>query len=195
VSTSSAGSFVTTSDPFQAAESGAAPGSGDPAAEGAVSSAPVDAAQLPEGAEKEAPGVSGAGAPADQKEPRFGGTSSVAAEAQQGDGPAAASASGSAVGENSTNTSAVSVVVGPYGAAAASDIGVVVVGAQGAAAACEMGAVSSGPSGVAASGNGANSSIVAVNDYSADGEPETIEQKLARLQAENQELRRKGVRS
>jgi hypothetical protein len=119
----------------------------------------------------------------------------VAAEAQQGDGPAAASASGSAVGENSTNTSAVSVVVGPYGAAAACDIGVVVVGAQGAAAASEMGAVSSGPSGVAATGNGANSSIVAVNGNSADGEPETIEQKLARLQSENQELRRKGVRS
>jgi len=194
MSTSSAGSYVTTSDPNQSVEVGPGAASGD----SSTGNDPLAAAgdvMAPEGAEQEAPGTSAAVPPSDQKQPRFGGTSSVAAEAQQGDGPAAASASGSAVGENSTNTSSVSVVVGPYGAAAACDLGVVVVGAQGAAAACEMGAVSSGPSGVAATGNGANSSIVAVNENSTNGEPETLEQKLARLQAENQELRRKGVRS
>jgi hypothetical protein len=90
-------------------------------------------------------------------------TSSVAAEAEQGDGPAAASASSSAVGQGQGHTSAVSVVIGPYGAAAACDAGVVVVSAHGAAAASEVGVASVGQGGAAATSNAANSSSVMID--------------------------------
>jgi hypothetical protein len=124
-------------------------------------------------------------------------TSSVAAEAQQGDGPAAASASGSAVGQSTVESRAVSVVVGPNGAAAACEIGVVVVGPQGAAAASEMGVASAGAHGAAAAGNGANSASVAIDsDGNVHGSapaaamsPDAVEERFARLEDVNRELR------
>jgi hypothetical protein len=95
--------------------------------------------------------------------PQVVATSSVSAEAEQGDGPAAASASGSAVGE-SVSTNAVSVVVGPQGAAAAGPFGVVVTGPHGSAAASQVGVVSVGPQGVAAASNAANGTKVVACD-------------------------------
>ncbi len=100
--------------------------------------------------------------PVPSRHPDVAATSSVAAEAEQGDGPAAASASSSAVGQGQGHTSAVSVVIGPYGAAAACDAGVVVVSAHGAAAASEVGVASVGQGGAAATSNAANSSSVMI---------------------------------
>ncbi len=93
----------------------------------------------------------------------IGATSAVSAEAEQGDGPAAASATSSAVGEGVAHTSAVSVVAAPNYAAAACDFGVVAVGPAGASAASQVGVAAVGPGGVAATSNAANSSHVAVN--------------------------------
>jgi hypothetical protein len=100
-------------------------------------------------------------------------TSSVSAEAQQGDGPAAASASSSAVGPT-TDTKAVSVVVGPNGASAACPFGVVVVGPQGAAAASEVGVATVGPAGAASASNAANSSRAVIDGKPSghDGDPQ-----------------------
>jgi hypothetical protein len=104
---------------------------------------------------------------------RAGATSSVSAEAQQGDGPAAASASASAVG-STTQTMAVSVVVGPHGAAAAGPFGVVVSGPHGVAAASEVGVAAVGPHGAASASNAANSTRAVVDDHAArvESEPE-----------------------
>lgn len=98
-------------------------------------------------------------------------TSSVSAEAQQGDGPAAASASASAVGQT-TQTMAVSVVVGPHGAAAAGPFGVVVVGPDGVAAASDVGVAAVGPHGAASASNAANSTRAVVDDRGARSETE-----------------------
>ena len=92
-------------------------------------------------------------------------TSSVAAEAEQGDGPAAASASGSG-GNGPAAVKAVSAVIGPQGAAAACDIGAVVVGPYGAAAASSAGVVAVNAHGAAAASNAANSTTAVV---SSDG--------------------------
>lgn len=146
--------------------------------------------------EVEAGAVPAAGLPlGPARQPQLAATSSVAAEAQQGEGPAAASASGSAVGETNVASRAVSVVIGPHGAAAACELGVAVVGPQGAAAASSIGVASAGPGGAAAAGNGANSSTVAI-DAAANGQQpalpdlnEALEQRLARLERENRELR------
>jgi hypothetical protein len=94
---------------------------------------------------------------------QLGATSAVSAEAEQGDGPAAASATSSAVADGIADTSAVSVVAAPNYAAAACDFGVVAVGPFGASAASEVGVAAVGPSGAAATSNAANSSSVAVN--------------------------------
>ena len=94
----------------------------------------------------------------------FGATSTVAAEAQQGDGPAAASASASSVMDGAAKTSSVSVVVGADYAAAACEFGAVVVGPNSAAAASQVGVAAVGPAGAAATSNSANSSSVAVFD-------------------------------
>lgn len=98
-------------------------------------------------------------------------TSSVSAEAQQGDGPAAASASASAVGQT-PRTMAVSVVVGPHGAAAAGPFGVVVVGPDGVAAASQVGVAAVGPHGAASASNAANSTRAVVDDHGARPEAE-----------------------
>lgn len=91
-------------------------------------------------------------------------TSTVAAEAQQGAGPAASGASASAVGESVARTSAVSVSVGGSYAAAACEFGVVAVGPHSAAAASQVGVAVVAPHGASATSNAANSSQVAVAD-------------------------------
>ena len=108
---------------------------------------------------------------------QLGATSAVSAEAEQGDGPAAASATSSAVGEGIVETSAVSVVAAPNYAAAACDFGVVAVGPYGASAASQVGVAAVGPSGAAATSNAANSSSVAIhpNGTAAIGEPQDPE--------------------
>lgn len=93
----------------------------------------------------------------------FGATSTVAAEAQQGDGPASASASASAVTEATARTSAVSTVIGQDYAAAACEFGAVAVGPYSAAAAGKTGVVAVGLGGAAATSDAANSSCVMVN--------------------------------
>lgn len=90
----------------------------------------------------------------------FAATTSVAAEAEQGDGPAAASSSASAVGKNSPSTKVATVVVGKDYAAAASEAGVAVVGPNSASAASKIGVVAVGPDGAAATSNAANGSQV-----------------------------------
>jgi hypothetical protein len=95
-------------------------------------------------------------------------TSTTSAEAQQGDGPAASSASSSAVGDGAVKTSAVSTCVGSDYAAAACEFGAVAVGPCSAAAASQVGVVAVGSTGAAASSNSANSNCVAVNDDSAE---------------------------
>lgn len=82
----------------------------------------------------------------------FSATSAVSAEAEQGNGPAAASASSSAVSESAVQTSAVSVCVGTEYAAAACDFGAVVVGPNSAAAVGKTGAVAVGPTGIQTTG-------------------------------------------
>lgn len=77
-------------------------------------------------------------------------TSAVSAEAEQGDGPAAASATSSAVSGSMVSTSAVSVCVGGDYASAACDYGVVAVGPSSAAAVGRFGAVAVGPTGAVA---------------------------------------------
>lgn len=95
--------------------------------------------------------------------PGFAASTSVAAEAEQGDGPAAASASSSAVGDT-PSTSVVSVVVGKDYAAAASNVAVAVVGPHSASAASEIGAVAVAPDSAAATCNAANGSRVAIRN-------------------------------
>ncbi len=90
----------------------------------------------------------------------FAATTSVAAEAEQGEGPAAASSSASAVGKNSPSTKVATVVVGKDYAAAASEAGVAVVGPNAASAASKIGVVAVGPDGAAATSNAANGSQV-----------------------------------
>lgn len=82
----------------------------------------------------------------------FSATSAVSAEAEQGNGPSAASASSSAVSESAVQTSAVSVCVGTEYAAAACDFGAVAVGPNCAAAVGKTGAVAVGPAGMQVSG-------------------------------------------
>lgn len=95
-------------------------------------------------------------------------TSTTSAEAQQGDGPAASSASSSAVSDGAVKTSAVSTCVGSDYAAAACEFGAVAVGPYSAAAASQVGVVAVGSTGAAASSNSANSNCVAVNDDKAE---------------------------
>ena len=196
MSTSSAGTFVTFGSQSAFDDGGKAASDGE--------SASTDASDKrrqrqpePDGApENELGGVALTGRH-NGDVPKLAATSSVAAEAQQGDGPAAASASGSAVGESTVESRAVSVVVGPEGAAAACELGVVVVGPQGAAAASAIGVASAGPHGAAAAGNGANSSSVAIDSdgrvsYATplDGPADDLEERIARLEAANRELRK-----
>jgi hypothetical protein len=89
-------------------------------------------------------------------------TSHAVAEAEQGDGPAAASGSSSAAGPRGMMVDNVAVVVGAHGAAAASRIGVVSVTPDGAAAASEVGTAAVGHEGAAATSNAANSSTTQV---------------------------------
>jgi len=96
-------------------------------------------------------------------------TASVSAEAEQGDGPAAASASASAAADT-PETAAVSVVVGPNGAAAACPFGVVVVGPHGAAAASQVGVAAVNAHGASSASNAANSCQVAVENQVTEGE-------------------------
>jgi len=100
----------------------------------------------------------------------FGATSAVAAEAQQGDGPASASASASAVTESAAKTSTVSSTVGQNYAAAACEYGAVAVGPTSAAAAGKSGVVAVGPGGAAATSDAANSSSVAVNKVAGEAD-------------------------
>ena len=119
-------------------------------------------------------------------------TSSVSAEAQQGDGPAAAGASASGVGRGIARTSVVSVVIGPDGAAAACEAGAVVAGPHGAAAASEAGVAAVGQNGAASSSNAANATSAAVDGHGEHGEqpPYTdLLARLARLEEESRELR------
>lgn len=102
-----------------------------------------------------------------QELPQFSSTSTTCAEAQQGDGPAAASASGSAVAENVAKTTSVSTCIGTDYAAAACEYGVVVVGPHSAAAASQIGVVAVGPDGAAATSNAANASSVAIGSNPA----------------------------
>ena len=193
MSTSSAGTHINFgSQAFPEPEEGEAEA---PAANGREPRATKKQVDAPE-AEVEAARVLGAAPLGDPPgSPQLAATSSVAAEAQQGDGPAAASASGSAVGTTSVASRAVSVVIGPHGAAAACELGVAVVGPQGAAAASSIGVASAGPSGAAAAGNGANSSTVAIDAAANGHQPalpdmnEALEQRLTRLERENRELR------
>ncbi len=100
-------------------------------------------------------------------------TSSVSAEAEQGDGPAAASASASSAARTPATT-AVSVVVGPEGAAASCPFGVVVVGPHGAAAASQVGVAAVGVHGASSASNAANSCRVAVDRAAPEpGTPDT----------------------
>lgn len=116
-------------------------------------------------------------------------TSSVSAEAQQGDGPAAAGASASGACETVARTSVVSVVIGPDGAAAACEFGVVVAGPHGAAAASQAGVAAIGHNGAASSSNAANATSAAV-DGAADRPPaDDFLDRLVSLERESRELR------
>ncbi len=117
--------------------------------------------------------------------PQFSATSTTCAEAQQGDGPAAASASGSAVGVNVAKTTSVSTCIGTDYAAAACEYGVAVAGPHSAAAASQVGVVAVGPDGAAATSDAANSSNVAnVSDtVVVTSEPESSQ--------ENQDVEKK----
>lgn len=95
-------------------------------------------------------------------------TSKVATEAEQGTGPAAASATTAATGDGNHDVSSVSVVVGEHGASAASDVGVVAIGPNGAAAANEAGVVAVGPEGGAAASDAANGADVSMTDDDGD---------------------------
>lgn len=86
----------------------------------------------------------------------LGGTSVCSAEAEQGEGPAAASATSSALGENGGAVMAVSSVASMDYASAACPVGAVAVGPFSAAATSEVGSVSVSPSGAAAAANAAN---------------------------------------
>jgi hypothetical protein len=128
------------------------------------------------------------GLPAPEESPaNVAATSSVSAEAQQGEGPAAAGASASGVSRSIAHTSAVSVVIGPDGAAAACDAGVVVSGPHGAAAASEAGVAAVGADGAASSSNAANATSAAVNG-TGRGAPTELTERLARLEEEAREL-------
>lgn len=116
-------------------------------------------------------------------------TSSVSAEAQQGDGPAAAGASASGVGETVARTSAVSVVIGPEGAAAACEYGVVVAGPHGAAAASQAGVAAVGQNGAASSSNAANATSAAVDGATDHRPADDILERLLSLERESRELR------
>jgi hypothetical protein len=120
---------------------------------------------------------------------RVAATSSVSAEAQQGDGPAAAGASASGVSESVARTSAVSVVIGPDGAAATCDFGVGVAGPHGAAAASQAGVAAVGRNGAASSSNAANATSAAV-DGAVERQPDDdILERLLSLERESRELR------
>ena len=116
-------------------------------------------------------------------------TSSVSAEAQQGDGPAAAGASASGVGRGIARTSVVSVVIGPDGAAAACEAGAVVAGPHGAAAASEAGVAAVGQNGAASSSNAANATSAAVDGAGEQGSYGDLLARLARLEEESRALR------
>jgi hypothetical protein len=116
-------------------------------------------------------------------------TSSVSAEAQQGDGPAAAGASASGVGRGIARTSVVSVVIGPDGAAAACEAGAVVAGPHGAAAASQAGVAAVGQNGAASSSNAANATSAAVDGAGENGSHGDLLARLARLEEESRELR------
>ena len=98
----------------------------------------------------------------------FGGTSACSAEAEQGEGPAAASATSSAVGDQDTSTTAVSSVASSDYAAASCPIAVVAVGPNSASAASEAGTVSVSPNGAAAATPAANGSKTATFDGPRD---------------------------
>lgn len=127
-------------------------------------------------------------------------TSSVSAEAQQGVGPGAAGASASGVGKGVAHTSAVSVVIGPDGAAAACEFGVVVAGPHGAAAASQAGVAAVGTNGAASSSNAANATSAAVQGEASNGhgngngngngnDHADLAERIARLEQENRELK------
>lgn len=116
-------------------------------------------------------------------------TSSVSAEAQQGDGPAAAGASASGVGRGIARTSVVSVVIGPDGAAAACEAGAVVAGPHGAAAASEAGVAAVGQNGAASSSNAANATSAAVDGAGEHQSHADLLARLARLEDESRDLR------
>lgn len=122
--------------------------------------------------------------------PNVAATSSVSAEAQQGDGPAAAGASASGVAHGIARTSSVSVVIGPYGAAAACDAGVVVSGPHGSAAASEAGVSAVGANGAASSSNAANATSAAVEGAHEPGRGDLLD-RLAQLEEQARELRQK----
>lgn len=112
-------------------------------------------------------------------------TCAVAAEAEQGDGPAASSAASSAVADGIAKTSAVSTTATLDYAAAASDTVAVAVGPYGAAAAGPNGVAVVGPDGASASSNAANSSSTAVNGAGAERriKPRETRQKAKSLDA------------
>ncbi len=108
------------------------------------------------------------GLPAVDRSTEVVATSSVAAEAEQGDGPAAASAASSASGNGVVQTSVVSASASSDYAAAASDTVAVAVGPYGAAAAGPVGVAVVTHDGASAASNAANSCSTTVRQKATD---------------------------